>query len=95
MIHERIVNCLYESDLDELDRMYATEDLIRCRDCKYGLPYNVAGEPPMVKCALEGDNRIFHVRDADWYCASAELDEKDGATVNSPACEGIHQALSE
>jgi hypothetical protein len=73
MIHERIVNCLYEKDLDELDRLYATEDFIRCKDCKHGeLTRNAVGDIAV----------ICHNPDAlwlepiclrpDWYCADAE-----------------------
>ena len=71
-------------------------EVIRCRDCKYGeLRKNARGED-IVICKNPDPPWLEEIAIMpDWYCADAELTEKDGATVNSPASVGIHPALSE
>ena len=78
MIYERIVNCKYKKDIDELDRLYATEDLIRCEDCKYGEPCkNALGENCVICKNPDApwlDNILIM---PNWYCADGERREEN------------------
>ena len=63
-------------------------EVIRCRDCKYGKHRKNARGEDIVICKNPDSPWLEEISIMpDWYCADAELTEKDGATVNSPVCE--------
>ena len=73
-----IVSVAKQEDADELERMYATQDLVRCKECKYAY---MAGN--LCKyCDLYKDDDGFPIElylEADWFCAGGERKaEQDG-----------------
>lgn len=64
-VYERIVRVTSKEDADELDRKYATMDLIRCKDCKYADKTKRDGE---YTCCFHPEEIVV----ADFYCADGE-----------------------
>lgn len=46
------------------------QELVRCKDCKYGEKQNNAKGEPMIECVLMYDDAWL--KDPDWFCANGK-----------------------
>ena len=64
-VYERIVRVVSKEDADHLDRIYETEKLIRCKDCKYADKTEREGE---YRCCFHPEEIVI----ADFYCGDGK-----------------------
>lgn len=73
-IYERIVIVTSKEEADHLDMIYGTDELVRCRDCKWADWYTSAEGYHYCHC-METD---AWARTEDDYCSYGEREKTDG-----------------